>query len=357
MNRSQIWAAHSRFGLGALTRFIATQRVLVATTAIVVVVVVSSNLLSCLLWWSATGSVPGLLVTNSFLVAFVVAAPTALYLVSIINAMTSSSIELTELSNKLRETHNHLVEASAAKSRLLASTSHELRTPLNAIIGFSDLIKNQTLGACSNARYIEYADHIHQSGQKLLRLINGILDLSKIESGKEHIDLSNEIDVSAMISQACQLLSVIAEKAQISLIVEDVSEPVWICGNEDLIRQILDNLIANGVKFTLPGGKVSIGRKTDHLGNVIVHVADTGIGMTPEEVRVAMDPFGQIDSTHSRKHHGTGLGLPLVKAMVELHGGKLMLESAPGAGTTVSFSIPANGVSGKVRLAIALGQS
>lgn len=357
MNRPHIWSAHSRFGLGALTRFVATQRVWVATTAIVVAVVVSSNLLSWFLWWSATGVVPGLLVENAFVVTIVVATPTALYLVSIINALALSSIELTELSDKLRETHHHLVEASEAKSRLLASTSHELRTPLNAIIGFSDIIKNQTLGACGNARYIEYAGHIHQSGQNLLRLINGILDLSKIESGTEHIDLSAEIDVSAVISNACQLLSVIAEKGQISLIAEDVSEPIWICGNDDFIRQILDNLIANGVKFTLPGGKVSVGRKIDHLGNVIVHVTDTGIGMTPEEIRVAMDPFGQVNSKHSRKHHGTGLGLPLVKAMIELHGGKLMLQSAPSAGTTVSFSIPASRVRGKERPAIAYDQS
>lgn len=357
MNRPHIWSAHSRLGLSALTRFIATQRVSVATSAIVVAVVVSSSLLACFLWWRATGVVPGLLVKNTFVVATVVATPTALYLVSIIRTMALSSMELTELSNRLREAHDHLAEASAAKSRLLASTSHELRTPLNAIIGFSDIIRNQTLGACGNARYIEYAGHIHQSGQNLLRLINGILDLSKIESGKEHIDLSNEIDVGAAISNACQLLSVIAEKSRISLIVEDVSEPVWIRGNEDLFRQILDNLIANGVKFTLPGGKVHVGWRIDHAGNAIVHVADTGIGMTSEEIRVAMDPFGQINSKHSRKHHGTGLGLPLVKAMVELHGGELKLQSAPGAGTTIFFSIPVNRVCGKGRLAMAKDQA
>jgi signal transduction histidine kinase len=337
-----------RFGLSILTRFIATQRVYVATAAIVVVVIAASGVLSCLLWLAMTGAVPSPLLVIIFVVSVVVATPIALYLVSIIHEMAISSSELVELSNKLREAHDRTTEASAAKSRFLASTSHELRTPLNAILGFSEIVKNQTFGPCGVARYVEYADHIHESGQKLLRLINSVLDLSKIESGREHIDLTASVDVSAAISNCCQTLRVLADKAQVLLVAKDMTAWAGITGNDDLIRQILDNLVANAIKFTLPGGTITVGSEIDHFGNLIVHVADTGIGMTPEEMQVAIDVFGQIDSKHSRKHHGTGLGLPLVKAMVELHGGKLTLQSVPGAGTTVFFSIPASRVRGKM---------
>jgi signal transduction histidine kinase len=353
MKGLQNWPICGRYGIDILTRFIATQRVCVATAVIVVVVIASSSVLSCLLWLAMTGAVPSTLLEITFVVSVVVATPIAVYLVSIIHEMAISSAELMELSNKLLEARDHAAESSAAKSRFLASTSHELRTPLNAILGFSEIVKDQTFGPCGVARYVEYADHIHQSGQKLLRLINSILDLSKIESGREHIDLTAGVDVSAAISNCCQMLSVLADHAQVLLVSEDTSESIWIGGNDDLIRQILDNLVANAIKFTLPGGTVTVRSEIDCFGNLIVHVADTGIGMTPEQMHVAVDAFGQIDSKHSRKHHGTGLGLPLAKAMIELHGGELTLQSALGAGTTASFSIPANRVRGKMEPAIA----
>ena len=340
-----------RLGLDFLTRFIATQPVAIATAGIVAIAIGSAMTLSYGVWWVTAAFVPSQLMPITCLVTVIVATPISLYLVSIIKSVTQSSMALAALSDQLQVAHRQAAEASAAKSKFLASTSHELRTPLNAILGFSEVIKNQTFGLCGVARYVEYADDIHQSGKHLLRLINEVLDLSKIESGSGHIDLTASIDVSATISDCCRTLRVLAEKAEVHLIAEDAHGPIWIHGNDDLIRQILDNLLSNAIKFTPPGGKITISPAVNSSGELFIKVSDTGIGMTPEQLDVALDAFGQIDSKLSRKHHGTGLGLPLTKAMVELHGGKLTIESMAGISTVASFSIPAERVLGTMELA------
>ena len=339
-NKSSSRLAQS-IGLDHFTHVIATQSVATATGAIVAIAVAMSSSLSYYTWRLVANSVPPQLLPITCFVAIVVATPIALYLVSIIHRVAEASRESAELSNDLRVAHKKVIQADAAKSHFLASTSHELRTPLNAIIGFSEIIKDQTYGRCSVPRYVEYADDIHRSGLHLLKLINEILDLSKIEDGGGHIDLDEHLDVRQVTADCVRTLSLLAKKAGLRLIGEYQGQPIWIAGNADLIRQVLTNLISNAIKFTPPGGRVTISSEIGILGEIIVRVVDTGIGMTSEQLEVALKPFGQIDSKLSREHRGTGLGLPLAKAMVEVHGGRLILESKEKGGTTVSIILPA----------------
>jgi signal transduction histidine kinase len=230
--------------------------------------------------------------------------------------------------------------ASETKSHFLASMSHELRTPLNAIIGFSEILKTEAFGPLGMPRYIEYAADIHHSGQHLLSLVNDILDLSKIEAGVEHINTNAPVDLTAKIEAICRTMSVIATENGTRLTSKLPPEPVHILANRRMMAQVLMNLISNAIKFSHEAGIISVALTLEENGDVVVEVSDTGIGMTRHETEIALIPFSQIDSHHSRRHAGTGLGLPLVKAMVELHGGHLSIISKPGIGTTTRFTIP-----------------
>ncbi|HXJ01651.1 MAG TPA: ATP-binding protein [Micropepsaceae bacterium] len=227
--------------------------------------------------------------------------------------------------------------ASRAKSEFLANMSHELRTPLNAIIGFSEVIKTAIFGPVSE-RYRSYAGDIFNSGTHLLGLINEILDLSKLEAGRlelheEHIDLAATV-------QAC--LTLVHNQAQQSRIrISANLDPGFpaIRADERRLRQILINLLSNAVKFTPENGQIRVSSFPMHNGLAIA-VSDTGIGMAPDDVPKAMTIFGQVDSKISRKHEGTGLGLPLAKHLVELHGGSLVIDSKVNVGTTVTIILP-----------------
>jgi signal transduction histidine kinase len=221
--------------------------------------------------------------------------------------------------------------ASAAKTRFLANMSHELRTPLNAIIGFSELISGQIFGAIANPKYVDYATDIMRSGRHLLDVINSVLDISHSEEGK--MELKGEaVDLRVILLDCAKIVREQCNAGHLSLEVAEFEEalPVW--GEKAKLRQIFLNLLSNAIKFTDPGGTVSISAAT--TGAVVaVDVADTGIGMSPEDIDVAFTPFAQVDSRLARRYDGTGLGLPLTKAFVELHNGELVLESAPGKGT------------------------
>ena len=230
--------------------------------------------------------------------------------------------------------------ASRAKSHFLASMSHELRTPLNAIIGFSEILKTEAFGPVGTPRYAEYAGDIFASGQHLLSLVNDILDLSKIEAGVEHLKTNNQIDLVAKIRAVHRAMSVIADRQGVQLVARLPAESVPILANKRMMTQVLMNLISNAIKFSQTGGTVTVSLKHCENRDVVIEVADTGLGMTEQEAELALQPFSQIDSHHSRKHEGTGLGLPLTKAMVELHGGRLSIASKPGSGTTVRITIP-----------------
>jgi PAS domain S-box-containing protein len=237
--------------------------------------------------------------------------------------------------------------ANRAKSEFLANMSHELRTPLNAIIGFSQIINSRMFGADID-RYVDYAHDIHNSGKDLLKIINDILDLSKIEAGQ--MNLSDQaVDLDRVIT-GC--IKVVAERAQRGRITIERNLPeqmprLW--ADELRVKQMVNNLLTNAVKFTEAGGRVVISVRPSYTpggvqDGVDIVVRDTGIGMDPSEIPVALSPFGQVDQGLARRHEGTGLGLPLVRRMIELHQGQLSLSSARGKGTTATLHFPANRV-------------
>ena len=229
--------------------------------------------------------------------------------------------------------------ANHAKSEFLANMSHELRTPLNAIIGFSEIMLRELHGALGNERYNDYAADIHQSGRHLLEIINDILDIAKVEAGKLELR-ENVISVEELFASCSRLMGERATTAGVKLTIEPPEEVPVLVADDTRLRQILLNLLSNAIKFTPHGGEVVVRATAGPDGCCELHVSDTGIGMTEQEIAHAMQPFTQIDNSLSRRFEGTGLGLPLTKALVELHSGELKLQSERGVGTTASISLP-----------------
>jgi signal transduction histidine kinase len=227
--------------------------------------------------------------------------------------------------------------ASRAKSEFLANMSHELRTPLNAIIGFSEIIKTRKFGSASE-RYPDYAGDIFNSGTHLLALINDILNLSKLEAGRLVLQ-EEDIDLAATVGACVNLVETQARQSKIRLSVSLDNKVPLIRADERRLRQILINLLSNAVKFTREDGHVRV-TSVQTKDGLAISVSDTGIGMRAEDIPRAMTAFGQVDSKLSRKQEGTGLGLPLAKQLVELHGGTFAIESKVNAGTTVTFVLP-----------------
>lgn len=229
--------------------------------------------------------------------------------------------------------------ADRSKTEFLAHMSHELRTPLNAIIGFSEMIAAAPFGPVGSPKYVEYARDIHKSGHHLLDLINDVLDLSKIEAGK--LELRETcVSLPDLIEQCVSLLRARAESAHVALSVEMPDDLRLLRADERAVKQVMLNLLSNAVKFT-PGGGTVVTRIEHRRGKgLALSVTDSGIGMSPEEIEIAMTPFGQIDSKLARQHVGTGLGLPLTRSLVQLHGGDLTVTSSKGVGTTVTAIFP-----------------
>jgi two-component system, cell cycle sensor histidine kinase PleC len=228
--------------------------------------------------------------------------------------------------------------ASKVKSEFIANMSHELRTPLNAIIGFSKLLSEQDDRQLSTTEVADYANLIHDAAGHLLAVINNILDISKIQSGKAVMN-PREVDLGEVLSASASSFRLMAENAGVLL--EEHIEPDLppIAGDSVRLRQVFTNLISNALKFTHDGGSVNVIGETRPNG-VLVIVRDTGVGMTPDEVAVALTPFGQVDASHARWREGTGLGLPIARALVQLHGGELKINSQKGQGTSVEVSFP-----------------
>lgn len=230
-------------------------------------------------------------------------------------------------------------EAYRSKSAFLALMSHELRTPLNAIIGFSEVLSSELFGPLGSERYTGYANDIHSAGKHLLNLINDILDLSKVEAGR--LELSCEMFSLPDFLDDC--LRFVSGRAQANSLSVSCSVPAdfpLIEADRLRLKQVLLNLLSNAVKFTLPGGSIRVEAHLATDGGIIITVADTGIGMAPEAIPLALEPFRQIASPLSRKVEGTGLGLSLVKTLTELHGGRLAIQSEPDVGTTVELHFP-----------------
>lgn len=240
----------------------------------------------------------------------------------------------------LREARDEATAASRSKSEFLANMSHELRTPLNAIIGFSETIEREMFGPVGNMRYREYAEDIHNSGVHLLNLINDILDLSKIEAGhfKLHPDT---VDLKTVTSGAIRIVQHRAAQSQIVMREEADEDNLDMMVDERAMKQVLINLLSNAVKFSPDGSIVTLKTQRWHDG-VRLSVIDQGAGISAEDIPRALAPFTQLDGSLSRMHEGTGLGLPLAKHLVELHGGELTIESVVGAGTAVHIDLPAS---------------
>ncbi|MGQ0677379.1 MAG: PAS domain-containing sensor histidine kinase [Rhodospirillales bacterium] len=251
--------------------------------------------------------------------------------------------QLKRAEETLRNAAEEAETANQAKSEFLANMSHELRTPLNAIIGFAEIIGNQMLGPIGNARYSGYAQDILASGAHLLEVINQVLDMSKIEAGR--FDLrEEEMDVGDVLGGAARMMENMAAESGLTLILRVPDPSPGLLADRRALRQIALNLLGNAIKFTPRGGRVELEARREANGDLSVAVSDTGVGIAEWDIETALAPLGQIVHPMTRNRAGTGLGLPIVKALVELHGGSLTLTSAVGAGTTATARFPARRV-------------
>lgn len=258
-----------------------------------------------------------------------------------------------QMEMSLRVAKDQADAANHAKSAFLANMSHELRTPLNAIIGFSEIMMNGTFGKLENPKYQEYMGDVHSSACHLLEIINEVLDMSKIESGRVELDEHN-VNLIEVIDSVVRMMASRAFSANIALDMKVPMDLPDIQGDPRLIRQILINLVSNAVKFSDVGGKIILSAELLTNGEIEINVSDNGVGIPKEKIAYALEPFGQIHDAsiaHRDSTAGTGLGLPLAKAMIEMHGGYLVLKSEIGVGTTVSVRIPRQRVLRRVETA------
>jgi len=243
----------------------------------------------------------------------------------------------------LERQNMELTASSRAKSEFLANMSHELRTPLNAIIGFSEIIRTELKGPIGNAEYRDFSNHIHESGTHLLMLIDDILDLSKIEAGQFELD-EETIDPREAIDSCLRLVHGRAEAHRITIETRIDANISTLYVDARKFKQILINILSNAVKFTPDDGGVRVGASCLPTGEFAIEIVDTGVGISEDDLARVFVPFVQSDGSLNRQYEGSGLGLPLPKSMVELHGGALTLDSREGEGTTVTVVFPANRV-------------
>jgi signal transduction histidine kinase len=272
----------------------------------------------------------------------IVAAPIIFYARDVIAQLKKNRTRLDEMSRRLAISAAQAQQANKAKSAFLANMSHELRTPLNAIMGFSEVMKEEHLGPVHNPRYLSYAGDIHASGRYLLGIINDILDLSKIEAGKMTLESAEEFPLRHSLEGSLAMVAELGEKYGVRVVGELPPEHVRVVAVDRMIRQIVINLVGNAIKFTPAGGSVTVSGAHAADGGYAVTVRDSGIGMTQDEIARALMPFGQIENKLTATHNGTGLGLPLAKAMLELHDGTLEISSTPGHGTHIVLNFPAS---------------
>jgi signal transduction histidine kinase len=255
----------------------------------------------------------------------------------------ASVIDITELDEareRLERQNLELISASRAKSEFLSSISHELRTPLNAIIGFSEVMESEPYGPLGDAKYREYIGEIRASGKNLLRIVNDILDLTRVESG--NVVLREEaFDPATLVDASLGLVEGDAKAGGVTIETSFSMTAVRLRADFRMIRQALVNLLSNAIKFTPQEGTVLVEVRLDDRGNLVIAVRDTGIGIREADLQKVLSPFGQGDGGLDRKYGGVGIGLPLANALIRLHGGAIELASVIGEGTTARLSLPA----------------
>jgi len=267
--------------------------------------------------------------------------------------------EITRLTQALAVAESARTEAelaSRAKSEFLAILSHELRTPLNSILGFAAILENEMYGPLGSRRYVDYAHDIADSGDHLMEIVNDILDLSKVEAGKMIMEEA-VLDVEEIIRGVLAMTKERAEERGITLKASLSRKLPRLLADGRLIKQMLLNLLSNAIDFTNPEGWVAVSAERHTGGGLTVAVSDTGAGMTAQELSRVMDPFYTNDGPFERPVRGTGLGLPLVKSMIELHGGEVSINSTQGVGTTVALLFPAARIIGEPQVLVGQGET
>jgi len=253
--------------------------------------------------------------------------------------LEATKCRLEQTSESLKLALDGAASANQAKSAFLAAISHELRTPMNAIIGFSEILTTETFGSLGGARNKEYVKNIHASGVHLLALINDVLDIARIDTDENKLN-EEIVELPGVITDSLRMISHRADLAKIRLVQEIDQNVRFVLADERRLKQILINLLGNAVKFT-NAGQITVRGWKDENG-LQISVRDTGIGIAEKDIPVALERFGQVDSRLARKYEGTGLGLPLAKQLVELHGGTLSIDSTVNVGTTVLITLPSN---------------
>ncbi len=253
--------------------------------------------------------------------------------------LTEQAADLTRLTAELRVKKHAAEAANAAKSSFLAHMSHELRSPLNAVLGFAEVVRDMHFGADQIERYMQYGGFIHQAGTHLLALIDDILDLAKVEAGK--LDLqSTSFVLAELLDECARMMRSLAERRDVVFQVTLPPPTLQLTADRRRVKQMVVNLLSNAIKFTAGGGKVILDVQKLADGSVAISITDTGIGMDADQLLVALEPFGRVQGAAGGDPTGTGLGLPIVRNLIEAHGGKLLLHSEPGKGTVARLIFP-----------------
>jgi signal transduction histidine kinase len=283
--------------------------------------------------------------------------PTVTVTLALDETYAQCSAKFKQIEEELRQAKDSADGANRAKTSFLANMSHELRTPLNAIIGFSELLQNQPFGPLGHAKYHEYLSDIHLAANHLLEIINDVLDMSKIEAGKFTLNEEN-ITLSQLLEQTVRLMQDRASSRGLTLTLKDDAKCDVLRGDVRIMRQMLLNLLGNAIKFSDRGDQVMLRTQREAAtGSLVIQVIDTGRGMDPASIPFVLERFHQLDDSQLNTGRGTGLGLPLTRAMTEMHGGQLKLESVLGHGTTATIVLPAWRLGGKPALKAVNDQS